>query len=152
MAGADYWVWDEEDIRPRFLHTMIRVRDLERSLRFYIDGLEMTVLDRFEVESRRATSLFVGFENYRESALLEITHKWDMGEPLDPGSAYGHIALGMPDLRATVARLDEAGFEIIDRPQTMIDGGPLVSFVKDPDRFTVELIQLQTRRGGATTA
>jgi lactoylglutathione lyase len=145
MAGADYWVRDEDELHPRFLHTMIRVRDLERSLRFYVDGLGMSVLDRFEVESRRATSLFVGFENYRESALIEITHKWDMAEPPVHGSAYGHVALGVPDLRATVDRLASAGFEIIDPPQTMISRGPLVSFVRDPDGFAVELIQLQRR-------
>jgi lactoylglutathione lyase len=140
--NPDYWVWGEDEIRPRFLHTMIRVKDFEESLRFYCDTLGMKVLDRFDIESRRVTALFVGYDGYRESALLEITQKWDTTE-YTHGTGYGHIALGMPDLVETVGRLEAAGFEITEPPKVVMEGGPMVAFVKDPDGFAVELIQIQ---------
>ncbi len=140
--NPDYWVWGEDEIKPRFLHTMIRVRDFQETLRFYVDTLGMKVLDKFDIESRRVTALFVGFDGYRESALLEITQKWDIQE-YTHGTGYGHVAIGIPDLPATVEKIREAGFEVTEEPKVLMTGGPMVAFVKDPDGFAVELIQIQ---------
>ncbi len=140
--NPDYWVWGEDEIKPRFLHTMIRVRDFHETLRFYVDTLGMKVLDKFDIESRRVTALFVGFDGYRESALLEITQKWDIQE-YTHGTGYGHVAIGIPDLPATVEKIREAGFEVTEEPKVLMTGGPMVAFVKDPDGFAVELIQIQ---------
>lgn len=142
-GGSGFWVCPAEEIRSRFMHTMIRVKDLEESLRFYVDVLGMKVLDRFDVEARRATALFVGFGGYRDSAVLEIAQKWDQHEPYTHGTGYGHIALGVPDLPATIERIEKGGFEVVEKPKVIMADGPLVAFVRDADGFVVELIQLQ---------
>ena len=99
--NPDYWVWGEDEIKPRLLHAMIRVKDFQKSLHFYVDTLGMKVLDKFDVEIRRATGLFIGYGNYRESALLELTQKWDVDE-YSHGDAFGHVAIGVPDLPGMV--------------------------------------------------
>lgn len=140
--NPDYWVWGKDEIEPRLLHAMIRVKDFEESLRFYVDTLGMKVLDKFDVESRRATGLFIGFGNYRESALLELTQKWDVDE-YTHGDAFGHVAVGVPDLPGMVKKIENAGYEITDAPKVLMKGGPMVAFARDPDGFAVELIQIQ---------
>lgn len=140
--NRDFWVWGEDEIKPRLLHAMIRVKDFEESLRFYVDTLGMKVLDKFDVEVRRATGLFIGYGNYRESALLELTQKWDVDE-YEHGDAFGHVAIGVPDLPGMVQRIEEAGYEVTDQPKVLMTGGPMVAFAKDPDGFAVELIQIQ---------
>ena len=142
--GADLWVWGESEIQPRLLHTMFRVKDFEASLRFYCDTLGMKVLDRFDVESRRATGLFLGFGNYRDSALLELTQKWDV-DGYTHGDAFGHVAIGVPDLQGMVSAIEKAGYEVTDQPKVLMEGGPAVAFAKDPDGFHVELIQIRKR-------
>ncbi|KHK90456.1 hypothetical protein LK12_16870 [Novosphingobium malaysiense] len=121
---------------------MLRVTDFAESLRFYCDTLGMKVLDRFDVESRRATGMFVGYGNYRQSALLELTQKWDV-DRYEHGEAFGHVAIGVADLEDVVRRIEDAGYEIADQPKVLMAGGPKVAFAKDPDGFFVELIQIQ---------
>ena len=140
--NADFWVWGEDEIKPRLLHAMIRVKDFAESLRFYCDTLGMSVLDRFDVEVRRSTGLFIGFGTYRDGALIELVQKWDVGE-YTQGDAFGHIAIGVPDLPGTVRRIEAAGYEVTDQPQVLLKGGPMVAFARDPDGFAVELIQIQ---------
>ncbi len=140
--NRDFWVWGEDESEPRLLHTMLRVADFQASLRFYCDTLGMKVLDKFDVESRRATGLFIGYGNYRSSALIELTQKWDV-KGYTHGTAYGHLAIGVPDLPGLVQRIEAAGYEITDAPKVLMAGGPMVAFAKDPDGFDVELIQVQ---------
>ncbi|MCJ2181049.1 VOC family protein [Novosphingobium album (ex Hu et al. 2023)] len=140
--NPDLWVWGEDEMRPRLLHAMIRVADFKESLRFYCDTLGMHVLDRFDVESRRATGVFLGYGNYRNSALLELTQKWDV-DTYTHGDAFGHIAIGVPDLASTVSAIADAGYEVTDQPKVLMPGGPMVAFAKDPDGFAVELIQIR---------
>jgi len=136
------WVWGEDEPAPRMLHTMLRVVDFAASLRFYCDTLGMRVLDRFDVEVRRATGVFIGYGNYRQSALLELTQKWDVDEYAH-GEAFGHVAIGVPDLPGMVRRIEAAGYEVTDQPKVLMAGGPLVAFARDPDGFAVELIQIR---------
>lgn len=136
------WVWGDDEQAPRLLHTMLRVTDFANSLRFYCDTLGMKALDRFDVESRRATGVFVGYGNYRHSALLELTQKWDV-DRYEHGEAFGHVAIGVPDLDGMVRRIEDAGYDIVDHPNVLMAGGPKVAFAKDPDGFLVELIQIQ---------
>ena len=145
---SELWVWGEDEPAPRLLHTMLRVKDFQESLRFYCDTLGMQVLDRFDVESRRATGLFIGYGNYRQSALLELTQKWDV-DGYSHGDAFGHVAIGVPDLRAMVRRIEDAGYVVTDQPKVLMQGGPMVAFAKDPDGFAVELIQVQKGQGHA---
>ena len=135
------WVWGSQDIEPRFLHTMIRVRDFDSALRFYIDGLGMKVLSRFSVEVRRVDAMFIGFADYAQGGMLELVRLWDHEGAHTHGSGYGHISIGAPKLEATVAKLEGMGAEITTRPTVLIAGGPRVAFVKDFDGYAIELVQ-----------
>ena len=136
-----YWNWGVANAAPRFLHAMIRVRDLERSLRFYTEGFGMKILDRFDVPVRRVSAAYIGFGSYDEGGLLELTHKWD-----SPDVTLGsfHVAIGVPQMEEALDRLLLAGAEVEMKPTILVPGGPKVAFVKDPDGYSVELIQ--TRR------
>jgi lactoylglutathione lyase len=139
------WVWGEEGERPRVLHSMIRVRDVEASLRFYCDGLGMSLLDRYDIEAGRFSILFLSYAGYREGpAALELTYNWDQDEPYSHGSGYGHVAIGVPDVKAMYERLRAYGGEQKSPPKPMMPGAPELAFVKDPDGYSIELIQ--TRR------
>jgi lactoylglutathione lyase len=135
------WVWGANASKPRVLHSMVRVKDFDAAIRFYVSGLGMKVLGRFEVETRRSTGVFLGFGDYDAGGVLELAHKWDHEGPYSHGSGYGHIAIGVPDVTAMVAKLESMGAEITARPKVLIPGGPAVAFVKDPDGYEVELIQ-----------
>jgi lactoylglutathione lyase len=135
------WQWGTEAKSPRFLHAMIRVKDLEKSIRFYVDGLGMKVLDRFDIAPSRFSLVYLAFEDYTAGGALALTYNWDQAEPYSHGSGYGHISIGAPDIFAAVARLEAAGAEIPTRPKKMVSGAPHLAFAKDPDGYLIELIQ-----------
>lgn len=136
-----YWKWGRAADRPRMLHTMLRVRDLPASLRFYVDGLGMKVLDRYDIEAGRFSILFVSFTGYDEGPAIELTHNWDQAEDYSRGSGYGHIAVGVPDIEAVYARLAEFGGRCVKPPRPQLPGAPPLAFVEDPDGYAIELIQ-----------
>ncbi len=139
------WLWGYEASKQRILHTMLRVKDIDASLRFYVDGLGMKVIDRIEIPERRAAATFLGFGGFSEGATLELASYLDgAGESYSHGTGYGHVAIGVLDIRTAMAKLEAAGAEVTLRPKRFFSGGPLVSFVKDPDGYSVELVQ--TRR------
>jgi lactoylglutathione lyase len=140
-----YWPWGTAAERPRFLHTMIRVRDVDAALRFYVDGLGMKLLDRYDFENGRFSLLYLAFDGYDGGGALELTYNWDVKEGYSHGSGYGHIALGVPDIQSAVSRLEALGAQISLRPKKMVAGAPHIAMVKDPDGYQIELIQ--TRRG-----
>lgn len=144
-AGTDpYWVWGEDEDAPRVLHSMIRVRNVDAALRFYCDGLGMTLLDRYDFEKNRFSILFLSYAGYRDGpAALELTYNWDQGEDYTHGTGYGHIAIGVPDVAALYDRLPEYGGQQVSAPKTMMDGAPMLAFVKDPDGYAIELIQIR---------
>src|SRR5438876_12438762 len=86
------WVWGSEATEKRLLHTMIRVRDLDRSLKFYCEGLGMRVLSAFDSEQGRFSLRFVSFTDFASGPAIELTHNWDKTEDYTQGSGYGHIA------------------------------------------------------------
>src|SRR5690349_11395859 len=108
MSGATaafdpaLWVWGTDEARPRFLHTMIRVREFAPALRFYIDGLGMQVFSEFSVEKRRVDAKFIGYDGFAHGGLLELVRLWDHEGPHTHGSGYGHISISAPDLPGTV--------------------------------------------------
>jgi lactoylglutathione lyase len=136
-----HWVWGTKDTQPRFLHTMIRVREFEAALRFYIEGLGMKVLTQFTVPVRRVDAMFIGFADYADGGLLELVRLWDHEGPHTHGSGYGHISIGVPDVEATVEKLKGMGSEVVTPPTILIAGGPQVAFVKDFDGYAIELVQ-----------
>lgn len=125
----------------RLLHTMLRVYDLEKSLDFYTRLLGMKLLRRNDYEGGRFTLAFVGYGDEKDTAVLELTHNWDQAEPYQIGTAYGHIALGVPDIYATCERLEKEGVKIPRPPGPMKHGTTVIAFIEDPDGYKVELIE-----------
>lgn len=125
-----------------FLHVMLRVRDLEKSLDFYTRQLGMTLVSRKDYPSGRFTLAFVGYgADMRDGPMIELTHNWDQAEPYALGTGFGHLALGVRDIYGVCARLKEAGVSIPRPPGPMIHGGPEIAFIEDPDGYKIELIQ-----------
>ena len=125
----------------RLLHTMLRVYDLEKSLDFYTHLLGMKLLRRNDYEGGRFTLAFVGYGDEKDTAVLELTHNWDQAEPYAIGTAYGHIALGVPDIYATCEQLAKEGVKIPRPPGPMKHGTTVIAFIEDPDGYKVELIE-----------
>ena len=125
----------------RLLHTMLRVYDLEKSLDFYTRLLGMKLLRRNDYEGGRFTLAFVGYGDEKDTAVLELTYNWDQAQPYDIGTAYGHIALGVPDIYATCEQLAKEGVKIQRPPGPMKHGTTVIAFIEDPDGYKVELIE-----------
>ena len=129
----------------RMLHTMIRVGELERSLRFYCDVLGMRLLRRTDYPSGRFTLAFVGYGPEDAHTVIELTHNWDTAT-YELGTGFGHIALGVEDIYATCTELRGRGAKIVREPGPMKHGGSEIAFIEDPDGYRIELIQLRGRR------
>lgn len=121
-----------------FLHTMLRVRDLDRSVAFYTGPLGMQELRRREVPDGKYTLAFVG---YGDGAEIELTYNWDQAGPYEVGSGFGHLAVGMPDIYAACERMRGEGVNITREPGPVKFGTTVIAFVEDPDGYKVELIQ-----------
>jgi lactoylglutathione lyase len=122
------------------LHTMLRVGDLEKSLAFYTGPLGMKLLRRHEFPGGRFTLAFVGYGDEKDNTVLELTHNWDT-KSYELGGGYGHVALGVPDIYATCAKLREQGVKITREPGPMQHGTTVIAFVEDPDGYKIELIE-----------
>lgn len=130
-----------DDSGFRMLHTMLRVRDLDESIRFYTEGLGMTLLRRSDFPGGRFTLAFVGYGPEESHTALELTHNWDRDEPYDLGAGYGHVAIGVPDARAACAALRARGARVAREAGPMKHGTAVIAFVEDPDGYKVELIE-----------
>ncbi len=123
------------------LHTMIRVRDLERSIDFYTQHLGMQVLRRKDYPDGKFTNVFVGYGDETTHTVVELTHNWDTAEPYDLGTGWGHLAVGVPDIYATCERLAAEGVNIPRPPGPMKHGTTVIAFIEDPDGYKIELIE-----------
>ncbi len=126
----------------RLLHTMIRVRNLEQSINFYTQLLGMQVQSRQDYPDGKFTLVFVGYGAEKNNGSLELTHNWDQQTDYDLGNGYGHIALGVPDIYASCELLRKQGATISREPGPMKHGSTVIAFVRDPDGYAIELIQL----------
>ncbi|MCY7406284.1 MAG: lactoylglutathione lyase [Alkalinema sp. CAN_BIN05] len=124
----------------RLLHTMLRVKNLDRSLSFYCDQLEMKLLRKKDYPGGEFTLAFVGYGDESENAVLELTYNWGK-EDYVLGDAYGHIAIGVDDIYATCAGIKAQGGNVTREPGPMKHGTTVIAFVEDPDGYKVELIQ-----------
>ena len=124
----------------RILHTMLRVGNLQRSIDFYTQVLGMTLLRTSENPQYKYTLAFVGYGNNPDHAELELTYNWGV-ESYDLGSAYGHIALGVPDAKAACDKIRAAGGKITREAGPVQGGSTVIAFVTDPDGYKVELIE-----------
>ena len=131
--------------RFSFLHTMLRVQDLDRSLDFYTRLLGMQLLRKRDFPEGRFTLAFVGYGPEETHPAIELTHNWDQKEPYDIGTGYGHIALGVRDIYGICAELEKAGANIPRKPGPMKHGTTHIAFIEDPDGYKIELIDLDTR-------
>jgi len=124
----------------QLLHTMIRVLDLEKSIAFYTGHLGMKLLRRKDYPSGEFTLAFVGYGDEDSNAVIELTHNWGQKEPYQLGTAFGHLAIGVPDIYGTCERLAKAGVKIPRPPGPMKHGGSVIAFIEDPDGYKIELI------------
>jgi len=125
----------------RLLHTMLRVRDLEKSLDFYTGLLGMRLLRRKDFPTGKFTLAFIGYGPEEATAVIELTHNWEQEEPYDLGNAYGHIAIAVPDIYKTCGELEAKGVSIPRPPGPMKHGGRVIAFIEDPDGYKIELIE-----------
>ena len=135
-------------ISMHMLHTMLRVGDLERSIRFYTEVLGMQLLRRKDYPSGRFTLAFVGYGDERDNTVLELTHNWDTKD-YAVGDGYGHIALGLDDIYSACKAIAEKGGRVVREPGPMKHGNTVIAFVDDADGYKVELIQLSSRSDAA---
>ena len=125
----------------RLLHTMLRVRDLDASLDFYVGKLSMRLLRRRDFPEGQFTLAFVGYGHESETAVVELTHNWGE-QDYTLGTAFGHIAIGVDDVFAAIRGLDQQGVKVV-RPAGPLKGdeSETIAFIEDPDGYRIELIE-----------
>ena len=124
----------------RMLHTMLRVGDLDRSLKFYTEVLGMRLLRRKDYPDGKFTLAFVGYGEESDTAVLELTHNWGV-EKYDLGNAYGHIAVEVADAYRACEEVKKRGGKVTREAGPMKHGTTVIAFVEDPDGYKIEFIQ-----------
>ena len=128
----------------RLLHTMLRVRDLDRSLHFYCELLGMKLLRRKDYPGGAFTLAFVGYGDEAETAVIELTHNWGT-QDYELGTAFGHLALGVDHIRELCDSLRAQGVKVVREPGPMQHGTTVIAFLEDPDGYKIELIEEKRR-------
>ncbi len=127
----------------RILHTMIRVTNLEASIKFYTEVLGMQLIRQKEMPEGRFTLAFLGYGKESEQAAIELTYNWDTDQ-YDHGNAFGHIAIEVEDVYAAADEIAARG-GVVSRPAGPMKGSTTVlAFVKDPDGYSIELLGPKT--------
>ncbi len=124
----------------RLLHTMLRVGDLQRSIHFYTEVMGMTLLRTSENPSQNYSLAFLGYGKNPEHAELELTYNHGVSS-YEMGTAYGHIAIGVPDAYAACEKIRASGGKVTREAGPVKGGTTVIAFVTDPDGYKVELIQ-----------
>jgi lactoylglutathione lyase len=128
-------------IVPRFLHVMLRVRNLEASIDFYATHFGMHEIRRNEVPGGRYTLAFMGYGPEASQTLLELTYNWGEDDGYEVGTGFGHLAISMPDVAATCAAIRAAGGKVTREAGPVKFGTTIIAFVEDPDGYKIELVQ-----------
>mgnify|MGYP001316692432 FL=1 len=123
----------------RLAHTMLRVLNLEDSLKFYCEILGMQVLRRTDYPDGRFTNTFIGYGPEAEFPTLELTHNWDQKDSYNKGDGWGHICIETPDVYKACEDLAANGIKITRPPGPMKHGTRVIAFCEDPDGYKVEL-------------
>ena len=123
----------------RILHTMIRVGDLDRSIKFYTEVLGMKLLRRKDYPDGEFTLAFIGYGEESNNTVIELTYNWGK-ESYDLGNGFGHIALEVDDVYQATEEIRNRGGKIIRDAGPMNAGTTIISFVEDPDGYQIELI------------
>ena len=128
-----------------YLHTMLRVRNLQDSVDYYTRLLGMRELRRHEVPEGKYTLAFLGYGDEATHTVLELTYNWGHDDGYEIGTGFGHLALGVPDIRATCEALRKAGAKIVREPGPVKFGTTVIAFIEDPDGYKIELIERSPR-------
>jgi lactoylglutathione lyase len=129
----------------RILHTMLRVNNLEESLKFYCDILGMHLIRRKDYTGGQFTLAFVGYGEESQEAVIELTYNWGV-DHYEIGNAYGHIAIGVEDIYGTCEKIKSLGGTVSREPGPMKHGSTVIAFVEDPNGYKVELIQTGSQK------
>jgi lactoylglutathione lyase len=124
----------------RLLHTMLRVGDMDRSVKFYTGVLGMKLLRTTDRPDQKYALAFVGYGDERDSSVLELTYNYGV-ETYDHGTAYGHIAIGVPDVYKACEAIRAAGGKVTREAGPVKGGATVIAFVEDPDGYKIELIE-----------
>ena len=125
----------------QFLHTMLRVGDLQRSIDFYTQVMGMKLLRTTDRPEQKYAMAFVGYASNPEQAELELTYNYGVDQ-YELGTAYGHVALGVTDIYAACEKIRAGGGNITREPGPVMGGNTVIAFVTDPDGYKIELIQI----------
>jgi lactoylglutathione lyase len=123
----------------RILHTMIRVVNLERSIRFYTEIMGMTLFRQEDYPDGRFTLAFVGFGEESINPAIELTYNWDVAG-YDLGTGFGHLAIEVDDVYAAIESIRQSGGKIVREAGPMKHGTTVIAFVEDPDGYKIELL------------
>ncbi|MEE2729779.1 MAG: lactoylglutathione lyase [Pseudomonadota bacterium] len=127
-------------MHSRILHTMLRITNLDRSIRFYEDALGMSLLRTFENTEQDYVLAFLGYDREESSCVIELTynlgtHRYDIG------NAYGHIAIGTDNCQALCDQVSRHGGRITRPPGPLKGGSEIIAFVEDPDGYKIEIVE-----------
>ena len=127
----------------RILHTMIRVNDLEESIKFYQDLFGMKLLRKADYPDGKFSLAFIGYGGEDTNTVIELTHNWETSQ-YDHGNAYGHIAIEVDDAYKSCEDIKSKGGKVIREAGPMMHGTTVLAFVEDPNGYKIELIQKGT--------
>ncbi len=125
----------------KYLHTMLRVGDLEKSIGFYTEFMGMELLRKMDFPDGKFTLAFLGYGHEKDNTVLELTHNWETSS-YNLGTAYGHIAIGVEDVYATCEEIRAKGGSVVREPGPMMHGSTVLAFVEDPDGYKIELLSV----------
>lgn len=124
----------------RFLHTMLRVGDMQRSVRFYTEVLGMKLLRTTDRPEQKYSLAFVGYDDEKRQAVLELTYNYGV-DRYELGNAFGHVAIGVPDVKSACDKVRANGGKVTREPGPVKGGTSVIAFVEDPDGYKIEFIQ-----------
>ena len=130
----------------QLLHTMIRVNNLDESLKFYCDALGMKLLRKNDYPGGEFTLAFVGYGTEKNNTVIELTHNWGTSS-YEQGNAFGHLAIGVDDIYKVCNDLKTKGVKVVREAGPMKHGGAVIAFIEDPNGYKIELIDLAGARG-----
>jgi len=126
--------------QPRILHTMLRVSELPRSVHFYTEILGMKVLRTLDQPTEKYTLIFLGYADESESSVLELTYNYGV-DKYDVGTGFGHIAIGVSDIKQVSEQIENQGIELSLKPTKLKGTDEIIAFLSDPDGYKIELIE-----------
>ena len=124
----------------RILHTMLRVGDMQRSVKFYTEVLGMKLLRTTDRPEQKYSLAFVGYDDEERASVLELTYNYGV-DKYEMGGAFGHIAIGVPDVAGACSKVRAAGGKVTREPGPVKGGTSVIAFVEDPDGYKIEFIE-----------